>query len=81
MFPCDQFFGVDDRLGCLSRTSRDRQGLRLVGFKDLEAAELLVDEGERLEALRFEDLLVEPRLDFVLLGFGEFLVDVVDVTV
>ncbi len=34
-----------------------------------------------MEPLRLEDLLVEPRLDFVLLGFGEFLVGVVEVTI
>lgn len=55
--------------------------LGFVGLEDLEAAELGVDEVEGLEALCFEDLLVEPGLDFVLLFFGEFLVQVVDVAV
>ncbi len=34
-----------------------------------------------MEPFRLEDLLVEPCLHFVLLGFGEFLVGVVEVTI
>lgn len=81
MFSRDEFLRVDDGLGRLSRPSREGEGLRLVGLKDLEAPQFLVDEVEGLEFLGLEDLLVEPCLDFVLLGFGEFLVDVVDVAV
>jgi hypothetical protein len=50
-----------------------------VGLEDVEAAELLVDDGEGLEALGLVDLLVEPGADFILFDLGEFLVDVVDV--
>lgn len=81
MFSCDEFFRVDDGLGRLSRPGREGEGLCLIGLKDLEAPQFLVDEVEWLEFLGFEDLLVEPRLDLVLFGFGEFLVDVVDVAV
>jgi hypothetical protein len=55
--------------------------LCLVRLEYFQAAQLLVDEGQGLEALRFEDLLVKPRLDFVLLGLGQFLVDVVEMSV
>lgn len=81
MFSCDEFLRVDDGLGRLSRPSREGEGLCLVGLKDLETPQFLVDEVEGLEFFRLEDLLVEPRLDLVLFGLGEFLVDVVDVAV
>lgn len=81
MFSCDEFLRVDDGLGRLSRPGREGEELCLIGLKDLEAPQFLVDEVEWLEFLGFEDLLVEPRLDLVLFGFGEFLVDVVDVAV
>jgi hypothetical protein len=53
----------------------------IVGLEHFEAAQLQVDHGQRLEALRFEDLLVEPCLDLVLLLDREFLVGIVDVPV
>lgn len=56
----------------------NRQGL--VGFEDIEASELLVDYGKRLELFGLEDLLVEPGPDFILFDLGKLLVIVVDVS-
>lgn len=83
--PRDEFVGVDGSFerGFSSSSSSDWCGdrTRFVRFKDIEASEFLVDEREGLESLGFEDLLVEPRLDFILLLFCKFLVIVVDVSV
>ena len=63
----------------MARRRAGWDGSGLVGFEDFEAAKLLVEHGEGLKSLGFENLLVEPRLDLILLEFGEFLVGVVEV--
>lgn len=82
-----EFFWVDGRLygqlagrACSCRQRRrDRVGF--VGFENFKTAQLHVDHGQRLKALRFEDLFVEPSLDLILFFGREFLVGVVDVAV
>ena len=76
--------GVEGELGKRGRSSRRLghwRGGGLVGFEDVKATKLLVDEGQGLELLGLEHLLVEPGLDLVLLDLGQFLVVVVDVAV
>lgn len=81
-----EFFRVDGGFNrepangcCCSLRRRDQVGF--VGFENLEAAQLHVDHRQRLEALRFEDLFVEPCLDFVLFFGRELLVGIVDMAV
>lgn len=70
---------VDGQLASRDGGHRDRA--RFVGFKDFEAAQFLVEQGEGLEALGLENLLVEPGLDLILGLLGKLLVGVVDVSV
>lgn len=85
VFPCDQVVWVDR--GGLNGELGGRCGYGwgawrgLVRFEDVQAAEFLVDEGQWLESLRLENLLVEPCLHLVLLLLGKFLVGIVDVSV
>ena len=79
MVPCYEFVEVDRCVGGSGRGAR-WDGRGLIGFEDIEASELLIDDREGLEALGFEDLFVEPCLDFVLLKFREFLVGIVEVS-
>jgi hypothetical protein len=57
---------------------RRRRGV--VGFEDVEAFELLVQNGEWLELLCLLHLRLEPVLDFILLLFDEVLVVVVEMS-
>lgn len=66
--------------GVDSRGRRAREVDNAIRFKDIEAFELLVENGERLELLGLFDLLFKPVLDFVLFGFLEILVVVVQVS-
>jgi hypothetical protein len=67
--------------GELARCGSGRHRRRLVGFENLKTSDLGVDDGERLESFRLEDLLVKPGLDFILGLFWQLLVIVVDVSV
>lgn len=53
---------------------------RAVRFEDVEAFQLLVQDGERLEFLRLDHLFLEPVLDLVLLLLDEVLVVVVEMS-
>lgn len=75
----DHFVGIDGLVGGLRRRAGG-EWRGLVGFENIEAAELLVDNRKGLEAFRLEDLFVEPSLDFVLLEFGQFLVGVIEMS-
>ena len=77
----DEFLGINHRIDGSSGRCRDGDRLRLVRLEYLQASQFLVDERQGLESFRLEDLLIEPCLDFVLGRFGEFLVDIVDVSV
>jgi hypothetical protein len=57
---------------------RRRRGV--VGFKDVEAFELLVQDGERLELFCLLHLRLEPVLDFILLLFDKIPVVVVEMS-
>jgi hypothetical protein len=81
VFPRHELLRVDERIGELARGTRQDRGLGFIGFEDFEAAQLLVDHGQGLESFRLEHLLIEPIFDLVLSLLGEFLVDVVDVSV
>lgn len=88
VFPRDELFRVDDSrsIGSSGTASGREVGdgwynLALVGFEHFETTEFLVDYGERLEALSFQHLLVEPRLDLVLRRLWKLLVHVVQVSV
>jgi hypothetical protein len=61
------------------RRGRRRRGV--VGLEDVEALQLLVEDGEGLELLRLGHLHLEPRLDLVLLLLDQVLVVVVEVSV
>jgi hypothetical protein len=50
-----------------------------IGLEDVEVLELLVEDGERLEALGLGHLRLEPVLDLVLLLLDQVLVRVVEV--
>jgi hypothetical protein len=89
MRSCDFFLRISAnnrcRRGIVTGTSvrsaarvggRWRRG-RAVGFEDVEAFELLVQYGERLELLRLDHLLLEPVLDLILLFLDEVLVVIV----
>jgi hypothetical protein len=52
----------------------------VVGFEDVEALELLVQDGEGLELLRLLHLRLEPVLDLILLFDDEVLVVIVEVS-
>ena len=52
----------------------------LVRLEDIQTAEFLVDQGKGLEALRLQDLFIEPGLNLVLLYFGQLLMNVVEVS-
>jgi hypothetical protein len=52
----------------------------VVGLEDVEALELLVQDGERLELLCLLHLRLEPVLDLILLFLDEVLVVVVEVS-
>jgi len=54
--------------------------LGLVRLEDIQTAEFLVDQGKGLEALRLQDLFIEPGLNLVLLYFGQLLMNVVEVS-
>lgn len=73
MFARDKLLWVDDCVQgrpCAGGCARGRgNGLRFVGLEDFEPAQLGVDERQGLEALGFQDLLVEPCFDLVLLFF------------
>ena len=58
----------------------ERRGRGVVGLEDIEALELLVKDGERLEILRLVHLRLEPRLDFILLLLDQVLVVVVEMS-
>lgn len=88
--PSHQFFRVYRLFCCWSSGcagtgagvgGRPNDRLCLVRLKNVEPAQGLVDDIQRLELFCFADLFVEPALDFVLRLFGEFLVDIVDVSV
>lgn len=85
VFARHEFLGINDGFerwtGCAGCGRARREGHRLVGLKNLQAAQLGVDERQRLESLGLEDLLVEPCLDLVLFYGGKFLVIIVDVAV
>jgi hypothetical protein len=57
-----------------------RRRRRAVRFEDVEAFELLVQDGERLELLRLDHLLLEPILDLILLFLDEVLVVVIEMS-
>lgn len=76
----DGSFNRELASGCCCGLRR-RNKVGFIRFKNIEAAQLHVDHGQRLEALRFEDLFVEPCLDLVLFFGGEFLVGIIDVAV
>jgi hypothetical protein len=90
MCPCDLFLGVSSDRGWLvdgmgggvaggvRGRLRGRGGV--VGFEDVEALELLVQDGEGLELLRLLHLRLEPVLDLILLFDDEVLVVVVEVS-
>lgn len=63
------------------RRSILRRGCRLIRLEDFEAAQLLVNQRQRLEAFGLEHLLVKPRLDLILLFGWQLLVIVVDVSI
>ena len=61
------------------RGRRSRHGI--IRFKHIKPLEFLVEQCERLEALRFCELSLEPVFYFVLFDFFEVLVYVVEVSV
>lgn len=86
MLPCNQLLRVYNGLflypGGSGRVLYEaRRGLGFVALEYLQPPQLLVDERQGLKALRLEDLLVEPCLDFVLGRLGKFLVNIVDVAI
>jgi hypothetical protein len=90
MCPCDLFLGVSSDRGWLvdgvgggvaGGVRGRRWGCRgIVGFEDIEALELLVQDGEGLELLRLLHLRLKPVLDLILLFDDEVLVVVVEVS-
>jgi hypothetical protein len=58
-----------------------RRCRRAVRFEDIEAFQLLVQYGERLELLRLDHLLLEPVLNLILLFLNKVLVVVVEMSV
>lgn len=67
--------------GCCCSLQRRRNRVGFIRFEDIEAAQLHVDHRQRLEALRFENLFVEPCLDLVLFLGREFLMGIIDMAV
>ena len=53
---------------------------RLIGFEDIEPLELLIEDRQWLELLRFDHLCLEPILDFILLHLLQTLVVIVKVS-
>lgn len=66
---------------CERRWREDGNWRRIVRFEDIQSFELLIDDCKRLKFLRFNDLLVEPGLDFILFDSWQLLVVVVEVPV
>jgi hypothetical protein len=86
MRPCDflvripadlGWFGRSDTARVVRRVGRSR---RVVGFKDIETFELLVQHGEGLKSLGLLYLRFEPVLDLILLLLLQVLVVVVEMS-
>ena len=78
----DNLVGVELR-GFVGRHRR-WDGLRLgrsIWFENVKAFEFLIENGERLESLGFEHLLLKPILNFILLVFFQVLVVVVEMPI
>jgi hypothetical protein len=76
MRPCNYFvrIRVTFRRRCVVAGERcwreDGDGRWIVRFKHVKSFEFLVDNCQRLKLFRFQDLLVEPSFDFILLDRG-----------
>lgn len=70
--------GAAGGVGDWGRRGRGRGGI--IRLEDIEALELLVEDGEGLELLGLVHLLLEPGLDLVLLLDDEVLVGVVEMS-
>jgi hypothetical protein len=83
---CDFLLGVSaDWRWFVRRSGGRRMGKRgrcggVVGFEDVEALELLVQDCEGLELLCLFHLLLEPVLDLILLLLDEVLVVIVEMS-
>ncbi|KAG0646149.1 Precorrin-2 dehydrogenase [Hyphodiscus hymeniophilus] len=55
-------------------------GRGIIRFEDIKTFEFLIYDCQWLEFLRFDHLLVEPILDFVLFNFREFLVGIIEMS-
>lgn len=72
---CDYCAGLPGVRGC-----RLRSRPVIVGFEHLEPSQLLIEDRERLELLRFCHLLLEPSLDLVLFHLFQIGVIIIDVS-
>lgn len=71
---------TDAGVGAAAGVRGGRGRGRAVGFEDVEALQLLVQDGEGLELLGLDHLLLEPVLDLILLFFDQVLVVVVEMS-